>query len=91
MVELHTGDYANAVGDKDIERECKRLKNACEFASGCGLKIAAGHGLNYFNVAKICEIDSIGEISIGHSIVSRASFVGLSNAVKEMLEIMFRK
>ncbi len=91
MVELHTGDYSNAACDKDIEREYKRIKNACEFASGCGLKIAAGHGLNYLNVAKICGIEEIGEISIGHSIVARAAFVGLSNAVKEMLELMYRK
>lgn len=91
MVELHTGDYSNAFGDKDIERELKRIKNACEFATECGLKIAAGHGLNYLNAAKICEIKEIGELSIGHSIVARAAFVGLSNAVKEMLEIMYRK
>ncbi|NLO20149.1 MAG: pyridoxine 5'-phosphate synthase [Ignavibacteria bacterium] len=90
MVEIHTGEYANAIGEKELEREFKKIKNACEFAAECGLKIAAGHGLNYVNTYKVSRIKEIGELSIGHSIVSRAAFVGLSNAVKEMLEIIYR-
>jgi pyridoxine 5-phosphate synthase len=72
----------------DLEKiEFDKLRNACTMADKAGLEIAAGHGLNYFNVKPICHIPEIAELSIGHSIISRAVYVGIQQAVREMLEI----
>ncbi|OYT15751.1 MAG: pyridoxine 5'-phosphate synthase [Bacteroidetes bacterium 4572_77] len=87
MVELHTGTYANLKGEAMIP-ELQRIIDACEYASSAGLKIAAGHGLNYTNTKPIAKIPQIGELSIGHSVMARAIFVGLERAVKEMLALM---
>ena len=86
-VELHTGYYANAEG-KAQENELCRLRDAATFAYKLGLKVNAGHGLNYHNTAAIAQIPEMSELNIGHSIISRAVFVGLENAVKDMLRIM---
>lgn len=88
MVELHTGTYANANSESLRHSEFKDLLSAAEFAHNIGLKIAAGHGLNYFNTQMICKIPHIKEMSIGHSIIARASLVGLDRAVKDMLHIL---
>ncbi|OGU57900.1 MAG: pyridoxine 5'-phosphate synthase [Ignavibacteria bacterium GWF2_33_9] len=88
MVELHTGVYANARGEAQIKQELKEIIAGVEFAHNIRLKVAAGHGLNYVNTQAISRIPNIQELSIGHSIISRAAFVGLDNAVKEMLHIM---
>lgn len=88
MVELHTGVYSTLKRDDELQNEFYRLKEAADFAKSLGLKVAAGHGLNYQNVSKVCQIDSISELSIGHSIVSRASLVGIERAVREMLELI---
>ncbi len=88
MVELHTGTYANAKSEKEIEEQFNLLSESALFAHNGGLKIAAGHGLNYFNTDRICKISQIKELSIGHSIISRAAFSGLEKAVKDMLEII---
>lgn len=86
MVELHTGTYANAKSRKDIENELSRIQTASEYAADCGLKIAAGHGLNYHNIQQICQFPQINELSIGHSIISKAISVGIERAVWEMIE-----
>ncbi len=88
MVELHTGVYANARSEKDIARELAKIDKAAKYAVTNGLKVAAGHGLNYLNVHAIAKIATIHELSIGHSIISRAVFVGLDAAVREMLAAM---
>lgn len=88
MVELHTGSYANAKTKNDIENEFNRLVNAVSLASSEGLEIAAGHGLNYVNTQKICMIHEINELSIGHSIMSRAIFTGIEQAVRDMLHLI---
>lgn len=88
MVELHTGTYANVRKESEIKHELKELIAGAEFAHNIGLKIAAGHGLNYFNTQAICKIPHIKELSIGHSIIAKAAFVGLERAVREMLEIL---
>lgn len=90
MVELHTGVYANAKTDKEKLIELEKIQTAAEFASKLGLKVAAGHGLNYINTAPIAAIKYINELSIGHSIISRAIFVGIERAVKEMIELINR-
>lgn len=86
-IEIHTGEYANAIREKDVEREWQRIAEAARYATSLGLKVNAGHGLNYLNVQRILEIKEIGEMSIGHSILSRAIFVGLDRAVRDMLDI----
>ncbi|MFC2130172.1 pyridoxine 5'-phosphate synthase [Bacteroidota bacterium] len=88
MVELHTGVYANAIDEKAVNTELKRIINAVEYAHKNNLKIAAGHGLNYFNTKPIAQMPQIDELSIGHSIISRSIYVGIETAVKEMIEII---
>jgi pyridoxine 5-phosphate synthase len=87
VIELHTGTYANAVGDQQ-KREFDRIQEATEFAHGEGIQVNAGHGLDYSNTTAIAKIPDIRELNIGHSIVSRAIFVGISRATRQMLEIM---
>lgn len=84
-VELHTGRYAHARGP-DAARELDRLRTCAEFAGGCGLRVFAGHGLNYDNVGAVSRIPLVAELNIGHAIVSRAVFTGFRAAVREMLE-----
>jgi pyridoxine 5-phosphate synthase len=83
MVEIHTGMYANAK-EKKAEKEVTRIVNAVKCALNAGLLVNAGHGLNYFNVIKIVSIPGLRGLYIGHSIISRAVFVGLEKAVREM-------
>ena len=87
-VELHTGCYANSFRGAKQENEFKRLVEACELANELKLRVNAGHGLNYTNTQRICNLPYLKELNIGHSIVSRAIFVGISQAVKEMKEII---
>ena len=88
MVEFHTGVYANLKKESQIEKEFEKIKTSSEYASSAGLKIAAGHGLNYQNTQKICSIHQINELSIGHSIISRAVFTGIEKAVEDMLNLI---
>ena len=87
VIELHTGTYANASG-KDKEREHARIMQAAEFADYLGIQVNAGHGLDYHNTQAIAAIAQMRELNIGHSMVSRAIFVGLRQATVEMLELM---
>jgi len=84
IVELHTGEYANAKPQTGQRRELERLRRAAEYALGLGLEVNAGHGLDYKNVKAVAGIDGINELNIGHSIITRAVFVGLDRAVGEM-------
>ncbi len=86
-VEFHTGRYANTKGEKQKE-ELKKLIDAAILAHNLGLKVHAGHGLTYENVKPVALIPFVEELNIGHSIISRAVFVGLENAVKEMLNLI---
>lgn len=88
VIELHTGHYADAASNKESKDEFHRLARAAEYASGIGLRVNAGHGLNYHNVGEICRIPQVEELNIGHSIVARALFVGLERAVSEMKRAM---
>ena len=87
MVELHTGAFANAQGAAR-ERELERLAKAADFSQKAGLQVNAGHGINYQNIVLIREVPHLCDLNIGHSIVSRALFVGLETAVREMLGLM---
>ncbi len=88
MVELHTGNYANLRDENLRNIELNRILTAAENAAELDLKVAAGHGLNYFNTRPVCASKSINELSIGHSIIARSVFVGIGQAVREMLELM---
>ncbi len=89
IVELHTGAYANAVAEFR-EDELERLRAAHKLATERGLIVNAGHGINYNNVRALLDIKGWNEFNIGHSIVSRALFVGLENAVSEMVRLIKR-
>jgi pyridoxine 5-phosphate synthase len=87
IIELHTGTYANATGDAQ-KRELDRIIEATEYAKSLGIQVNAGHGLDYSNTTAIAKIPEISELNIGHSIVSRAVFVGISRATRQMIEVM---
>ena len=84
-VELHTGAYANACArPADRAREFHRLRLGCVRAHDCGLVVNAGHGINYVNIAEVRSLPHLHELNIGHSIVSRALFTEIEEAVREM-------
>jgi len=86
-IELHTGAFANATGQNQ-EGEIQRLLGAARFATRHGLRVNAGHGINYTNIAQILGIPHLRELNIGHAIVSRALFTGLDAAVREMATLI---
>jgi pyridoxine 5-phosphate synthase len=88
-IELHTGEYARLSGDEQVE-QLERLKRAGALAVERGLRLHAGHGLNYRNTGPVARIAQMRELNIGHAIVSRAVFVGLRAAVREMKELIER-
>lgn len=86
-VELHTGEYANADGQAQVD-QLHRLQKAGEWVRSRGMRLHAGHGLNYRNVAPIARIEEMRELNIGHAIIARSVFVGLREAVREMKRLM---
>ncbi|MFH1800061.1 MAG: pyridoxine 5'-phosphate synthase [Candidatus Omnitrophota bacterium] len=86
-IEIHTGSYANAA-DKKKEKELSRVRKAASLGRELGLRVHAGHGLNYENIFPLLAVPEIIEFNIGHSIVSRAMFVGIARAVQEMKKII---
>ena len=87
-IELHTGSFANAYIKGDWEEEFEKLKHAAIYAQKLGLNVNAGHGLNYENVYLMRQIQGLKELNIGHSIISRAIFVGIKDAVLDMIELI---
>ena len=90
VVELHTGIYAEAKTEEERLKELERLETAARVAKELGFEVHAGHGLSYENIGPVAGIPEIEEFSIGHSIVSRAIFVGLKEAVREMKTLILR-
>lgn len=97
LVEIHTGDYCDAnqaftnksfPSKFDRQTELNRLKKAARVAHSLGLIVAAGHGLDYKNVLDVAAIPQFEEFNIGHAIISRAVFVGLERAVREMIQAL---
>ena len=88
FIEMHTGTYSETFGTEKEEEEFLNLKNAAELAQSLGLRVNAGHGLNYENVHRMHEIEGLYELNIGHSIISRAVFTGLGEAVGKMKELI---
>jgi pyridoxine 5-phosphate synthase len=83
-IELHTGSYAEASSPEVAQKEIQRIREASRFGSELKLKVFAGHGLHYENILPLVPILEIEEYNIGHSIIARAVFVGLKEAVREM-------
>ena len=95
VCEVHTGPYAHAFHSKGrdaespaVVRELDKLKQAGEAIRGLGMRFNAGHALNYFNVEPVARLEGVRELHIGHAIVSRAVFVGMREAVREMKRLI---
>lgn len=88
VVEFHTGEYSNAGSAAARRKRLKELEAAVRYAISLGLVVNAGHGLNYTNVRDVALIDGMNELNIGHSIISRSVFVGMGEAVREMLRLI---
>lgn len=88
IIELHTGRYADAKTETETQRQLDKIIEAANFAENLGLIVNAGHGLDYNNVKPISAIKCVKELNIGYSIICHSVFVGLKEAVKEMLELV---
>ncbi|MDA6065842.1 pyridoxine 5'-phosphate synthase [Idiomarina abyssalis] len=88
IIELHTGQYAEAETEQEKTRELARLMEAAEYAHSIGLQVNAGHGLHYHNTLEVAQIPQMVELNIGHSIIARAVLDGLDKAVRDMREIL---
>ncbi|MCT7949101.1 pyridoxine 5'-phosphate synthase [Ancylothrix sp. C2] len=84
FIELHTGTYAEAKGEEQQKKELAILADGAKQAKAAGLRVNAGHGLTYWNVQPVANIEGMEELNIGHTIISRAVLVGLERAVREM-------
>lgn len=91
VVELWTGGYAHAaLSSAESDAALDRLREGVQLATRCGLEVHGGHGLTYRNVGPVAAIPGFTEFNIGHSIMARAFFVGLRNAVREMKDLLIR-
>ena len=87
-VELHTGDYANLDAASPTQDALRHLRDAAIEANRLGLRVAAGHGLDYLNARAVAALPHVEELNIGHAIVAKAMFVGLERAVREMIDLL---
>jgi pyridoxine 5-phosphate synthase len=87
-IEIHTGEFAGARNEREQLELLEVVRTSAKLAREFGMGVNAGHGLNYLNVQMMCSVTEIEEMSIGHSIISRAVFVGLDRAVREMLALV---
>ena len=88
IIEIHTGHYADASSAAEMQKELQKISEACAYAHSLGLQVNAGHGLTLENTKAIAVINSVVELNIGHSIISRALFVGLGAATSEMKQLI---
>jgi pyridoxine 5-phosphate synthase len=88
IVEIHTGHYSEAPTESEAQARFKRIVKSVEISAKLELGISAGHGLNYVNIKRFKVLPQIEEYSIGHSIVSRAIYVGFEQAVREMVALV---
>lgn len=86
-IELHTGHYADASGDAQL-RELERISKGLDVGLAAGLVVNAGHGLHYHNTQAIVALGGFHELNIGHSIIARAVFSGLDQAVRDMKAVI---
>jgi pyridoxine 5-phosphate synthase len=87
-VELWTGGYANSKSLSEAKARLTELRRAVEIGRDCGVEVHAGHGLTYRNVGPVAAIPGFSEFNIGHSIIARAVFTGLRQAVREMVDLL---
>lgn len=88
VVEIHTGQYAEARGRGAVASELERIAKGVVYGIELGLQVNAGHGLDYHNIKSVAAIDGIVEFNIGHAIISRAVFCGLNTAVADMKRLL---
>lgn len=88
FIEIHTGTFANAPNEEKQAEELERIKKAAEYARSIGLRVNAGHGIDYNNAKLIKNIEDIEEVSIGHAVIARALFTGLDTAVRDMIRLL---
>jgi pyridoxine 5-phosphate synthase len=88
MIEIHTGEYADAKTESESKKQFQRIQDAAKLGKSLNLGVNAGHGLDYENVAAVAAIREIDEMSIGHAVIVRALFVGLDQAVREMMKLV---
>jgi pyridoxine 5-phosphate synthase len=88
IIEIHTGKYSNTFVEKDQIIELSKIASLAQMATEMGLIVTAGHGLNYYNIFPFLNMKEIREVSIGHSIISRAVYTGLQKAVEDMVNIL---
>lgn len=88
MIEIHTGHYAEAKSESDIKKLLAKIQESAKLGKSLGLGVNAGHGLDYDNIIPIVNIKEIDEISIGYAVIVRSLFVGLENAVSEMVRLV---
>ncbi|MBN1300397.1 MAG: pyridoxine 5'-phosphate synthase [Melioribacteraceae bacterium] len=91
FIEIHTGKYANAPTEEDMLEELEKIKTAAKHAKRIGLGVNAGHGLNYINIKEFINVEEIDEVSIGQAVIARSVFVGVEQAVKEMIYLINQK
>ena len=87
-IEIHTGIFANAVSEEEQFDELEKIRLAAKHAKKLGLGVNAGHGLNYQNIKIFRELSDIDEVSIGQAVIARAVFVGLNQAIREMMNLV---
>jgi pyridoxine 5-phosphate synthase len=87
-IELHTGQYANAESEKDIQQQLKRLEAGRDLGLKKNMIVHAGHGLTYRNIGPIAAMEDLSELNIGHSIIARSMFVGIRKATAEMIRLI---
>jgi len=88
MIEIHTGEFANARTPRAQQKYLRQIRAMAAFGTSLDLGVNAGHGLNYENIQTVAAISHIDEVSIGHAVIARALFVGLENAVREMVRLV---
>ena len=88
FIELHTGTFANALSEEEQFDELEKIRLAVKHAKKLGLGVNAGHGLNYQNIKVFREVPDIDEVSIGQAVIARAVFVGLKEAIQEMMKLI---
>ena len=86
FVELHTGRYCDAENEEERDKEFRLIEQSAELAFESGLRVNAGHGLDYRTTTRIAALPTIEELSIGHAVITRSVYVGLDQAVREMLD-----
>jgi pyridoxine 5-phosphate synthase len=88
MIEIHTGEYAEAKTEKETKEQLTRIQGAAKLGKSLELGVNAGHGLDYNNIAPVAAIKDIDEVSVGYAVIVRALFTGLDQAVREMLQLV---